>query len=522
MSTPSPFRQARLAVVALLGACIPAAVAAAPASAAIWTEVPTGTTQNITAVEYQSATRFWFTTAAGAIFKRQADGTFSQVKAPSGIPFNDIEFQTAGNIGFAVGNGGQVWRSTDAGATWNPSGGIVASKASSSFADCTGSDLLGDVNAIRFAGASRAWLFAQGSQIATSQPIGGPTQVGGPGTWVDGNRDTKGTPQTADDTCKVRPSYGEGYADAFFATPDVGYIVASSFSEVFFTANDLASDAAKKAGGAGNAGSGGRVIAGDPTNPSRMWSVNAAPYGRSTTAYTRDGWQTSDWFEIGNDAVREFPSSGPADVDYAGGTVLAAGDAGLVLNSTDGVTFFYNDAAGALATQRWNAVGLASATDGAIAGDNGKLAITTAANSLPLPPAAPVPTPITTPGTQTPTKPLDQRPLPTFTLTGAGNGASAKVSGGKVKVVIKGKIKVPAGVSTKTACTGTVQMTIKKGKKLLTARNAKLSKSCSFTKTVSLSKSKVGSAKQLAITVRFQGNAAIKPVTKNLTAKIKR
>ena len=518
MSTPSPFRQAGLAVAALLTACVPAAVAATPASAAIWTEVASGTTQNITAIEYQSASRFWFTTAGGSIYKRQADGTFKEVKTPGGIPLNDIEFQTAGNIGFAVGNGGQVWRSTDAGDTWSPSFGISASKASSTFADCTASAPLGDVNSIRFAGDSRAWLFATGSQIVTSQAVS-PTQVGGPGTWTDANRDTKGTPAAADDTCKVRPSYGEGYADAFFATPDVGYIVASSYSEVFFTANNLASDAQKKLGDAGNAGSGGRVIAGDPTNPSRMWSVNATPYGRSTTAYTRDGWQTSEWFQIGNDTVREFPSTGPADVDYAGGTVLAAGDTGLVLNSTDGVNFFYNDATGALATQRWNAVGLATATDGAIGGDNGKLAVTTAANSIPAPPVAPPIPPVAPP---VKTESVDSRPLPTFTLTGKGNGATAKLTGGKVKVVIKGKVKVPSGVSAKAACTGTVQMTIKKGKRLLTARNAKLSKTCTFTKTVSLSKSKVGSAKQLAITVRFQGNSILKPVTKNLTAKIKR
>ncbi len=91
-----------------------------------------------------------------------------------------------------------------------------------------------------------------------------------------------------------------------------------------------------------------------------------------------------------------------------------------------------------------------------------------------------------------------------------------------MKIVVKGKIKVPSGVNAKTACTGTVNMTIKKGKTLLTARNAKLSKKCAFTKTISLSKSKVGSAKRLKITVRFQGNSILKPTTKNLSATIKR
>ena len=40
---------------------------AAPASAGIWTPIESSTTEDITAIEYQSADRFWFTTAAGKI-----------------------------------------------------------------------------------------------------------------------------------------------------------------------------------------------------------------------------------------------------------------------------------------------------------------------------------------------------------------------------------------------------------------------------------------------------------------------
>ncbi len=118
--------------------------------------------------------------------------------------------------------------------------------------------------------------------------------------------------------------------------------------------------------------------------------------------------------------------------------------------------------------------------------------------------------------------PPDNRPLPTFTLSGKGNGASAKVSGSKVKITVRGKIKVPAGVNAKAACTGTVLLTIKKDRTLLTARNAKLGRTCAFSKTISISRSKVGGAKKLSITVRFQGNSLLKPKTQNLTAKIRR
>ena len=86
---------------------------------------------------------------------------------------------------------------------------------------------LADVNSVRFASDTRVWLFAEGSQIVTSQQLN-PALVGASAAaFTDANRDTKGTAGNLDDdTCKINPAYSEGIADAFFATPDVGYIVA--------------------------------------------------------------------------------------------------------------------------------------------------------------------------------------------------------------------------------------------------------------------------------------------------------
>src|SRR4051794_30782785 len=92
-------------IVACAFSLVPA-VMADSAAAGIWTEIPSGTTQSITAIEYQSPTRFWFTTTAGAIYTRQPDGSFLMTRAPSGAALNDIEFQAGGPIGLAVGNGG--------------------------------------------------------------------------------------------------------------------------------------------------------------------------------------------------------------------------------------------------------------------------------------------------------------------------------------------------------------------------------------------------------------------------------
>lgn len=57
------------------GRCLPLVAltlfAFAPsADAATWTEIPCNTTEDITAIEYQGADRFWFTTGASKIFRR--------------------------------------------------------------------------------------------------------------------------------------------------------------------------------------------------------------------------------------------------------------------------------------------------------------------------------------------------------------------------------------------------------------------------------------------------------------------
>lgn len=369
-------RPSRLLALACSCALIPAA-ATENAAAGIWTEIPTGTAETITAIEYQSPTRFWFTTSSGAIYTRRPDGSFARTRPPSGVPLNDIEFQTDRPIGLAVGNGGQVMRSTDHGQTWTAVTGIPVSRATGFWIDCTTSEPLHDVSSVRFAGPERAWIFAAGSQVATSQPSD-PRRVGETSTWTDANRDV-------DDSCKLPlPIYNRGYADAFFIpwNPGTGYIVAANAS-VFLTSNNLATPGLLKPATAGHR------LAGDPQDPSRMWS--------SSGDHTRDGWHTDTGWKLGNPSARVYPRTGPADVAFADGTVLAAGSTGLVLDSVDGETFYYNSADGALETHRWNAASLANATHGAIGGDNGKLAVTTQADFVPPPPPPPPPDPPTKP-----------------------------------------------------------------------------------------------------------------------------
>src|SRR4051812_10957058 len=151
--------------LAALAASLASAAIAQPASASIWTEIPSGTTQNITAIEYQSASRFWFTTSGGAIYTRQPNGTFAVSRPGGGVPLTDIEFQAGGQIGLAVGKGGLVLRSTNAGASWSPIALPLLATA-----NCQGTTAAGDLNSVRFAGNDRAWIFGAPGQIARSQP----------------------------------------------------------------------------------------------------------------------------------------------------------------------------------------------------------------------------------------------------------------------------------------------------------------------------------------------------------------
>ena len=325
---------------------------ASPASAGIWTEIPSGTSSEITAIEYQSDTRFWFTTASGEIWKRRADlSGFDKVFGPSFVSFNDIEFQAGGDVGVAVGDGGVVLRSTTAGSngSWasvnpvlpglassNPNNIPVSIVGDGSNNKCRTEVYLTDVHFVRFAGNGRVWIGGDERRIATSQ-TGNPATVGAIGTWKDANRKVPAAPP-AESNCWLEQ--GDGFADMFITpNPDVFFIATSQGADVVFSTNNLTSTGQTKPAGSANGFIADGTIAGDPGNPNRLWAVSGAPYGNSTLQYTEDAYQTADWFNIVNESAHPLPSAGPGyDVDFAGGTVLTAGNAGYILHSTNGAT----------------------------------------------------------------------------------------------------------------------------------------------------------------------------------------
>lgn len=363
------------------------------AGAVTWTQIPSGTTSEISAIEYQGGNRFWFTTTTGAIYGKNS-GTFTLQKAATGVPLNDIEFLPApSEVGLAVGDAGQVFRTVNGGGTWttvNKNLVPVSKTSSYPFSQCDAAGVLGDVSSVRFASSKAVYIFAAGNQIARSVQAN-PTMLGADGTWADANWEDKPPlgVYNAGEACKIPSGYNEGVSDAFFVNENVGYFCEKYFGEIYFTADGLTGQALRKSDAFFCPDETEAHMAGDPANPSRMWAVGAraGSSGLYLTSWTANAWGQHDEFDIGNSSVRGF--STPTDIDYAGGTVLGSGTAGMIINSVDGKTFWYSDAGGTLTTANWSAASLASGNDAAVGGQGGALAISSNASVVPTPPPAP-------------------------------------------------------------------------------------------------------------------------------------
>ena len=200
---------------------------------------------------------------------------------PSGrapIRLTDIAFQKDGgrSASRSVTPARCCARSTAA-RTWtnvNPIGTpIPASQNDTTFADCTATDPLGNVNSVRFAGQRPRVHHGPGRPVLDLAAARRPRTSG----RSEPGRTPTATPRDGhptDDTCRLGTSYGSGIGDAFFASnPNVFYVCTAFFGELFFTTNNLATNATKKPGAAATAASVIRRITGDPANPQPQWAV---------------------------------------------------------------------------------------------------------------------------------------------------------------------------------------------------------------------------------------------------------
>jgi hypothetical protein len=546
--------------------------------ASIWTPVASGTTDDITAIEYQADDRFWLATGNGKILKL-VGGTFQTKFSSPGVVFNDIEFQPApGLVGLAVGNSGAVYRSANGGDTWTAVTGIPVANVG-----CSAAAPLGDVQKVAFASDSRAYLFGARHQVARS--AGTAATVGGTGTWADVN----GTPGG----CRLDSS--DDITGAFFvpgSSPVKGYFMGRSFGEMFYTADDFAGTLSHRpAFTPVNGFQQVHRLAGDASNPNRQWGITPNGPSGSYQGRTPDGWASYTGWTVGNpDHGGDFQPLW--DIAASGGTVLSAGESGDIAHSTDGISFFHDPADGALASTGWRSVALASASKGAVGGVGGALAVTDRANVLPdsTPPTATISGPATatvgTPVTFTAvasdnvggsgidpagfawsstglpgasgatatftfpvtgvfsvqlnyrdlagnagaaaskTVEVKAAPKPTPTLAGGSKppltGGVARVSKGFVVLRISGKLTPPSGVSRAKACKGTLTLTVLKAKRALVTRLATLSKTCRYTKTIRIAKRRVGRSTKLLLRVRFGGNSVLGTRAKTYTVKVRR
>lgn len=492
----------RIALALFAATLLATVLFATRAHAATWTEIPSGTTEDITAIEYQAADRFWFGTAAGKVFRR-VGGTFQQEASVPGAAIKDIEFQDGGLVGFAVGTNGTVLRSRDGGDNWTQVAGIRGGSTTSP-TNCGANEDIGDVDTIRFAGNARAWLFAGGSQVYRTRDGATALNVGDTGNWEWINNNAG--------ACRL----GGDVDDAFPIPGSTAiYFIGKSFGEVFFSSNELNSNAAEKPGSAGNGFQQTRRVAGDPSNSNRMWALTPDGSGGSYYQRTTDGWGTANDWRVANGENGQLTRG--ESVDYSGGTLLAAGSAGMILESTDGVSFYLDPVGGSLATNDWKSVSLASAVDGAIGGIGGKLLVSSNANVLPIPvtpPAGPGPTP--GPG------PIIGDPiLPRFpVLPPVRFGSSSPVTGGVatvgrrfVTVPVSGRLTPPRGVDAATACRGkrvTLKVSKTRGRRRLLLRTTvRVSRSCRYRKQLRVRRSRVAGARALLLQVSFRGSTVV-------------
>jgi hypothetical protein len=496
----SPTRRCLLAALATAGVLAPSA------QAATWSEIPSNTTEDITAVEYQGPSRFWFATGAGHVFRRVGDG-FVQTGSAPGVVFNDIEFQDGGPVGFAVGTNGGVLRSADSGASWTPVTGITGGRRLD-VNDCADpNEAIGDVDSVRFAGNAHAWLAAGGTQIYRTVAGVAAADVGAAGTdWQAINQ--SGSP------CMI-----DRDIDDVFAVPGSAamYFAAKALGAMLFSRDALRTPAMLRPAAAGAGAGGTRRLTGDPANTNRQWAISSAGAGAGYVARTTDGWATSGGWTIVNPDRGSITT--PAAVDFKGGTVAAVGSAGMIAESVDGASFSLDPVATA-ATQDWRSVSLASASAGAAGGPGGMLAATANANAVPAATSGSA-LPGTPAGSASRPAPLvvsppRRRPLPVFGFPSRRRppvvGGAARKHGDFIVLGVVGALRPPARLPAAVVCRGRVVLTVRRAhgqRRDLTEAAVGLPRSCAFAKRLRVRRARVAGRRSLRLRVAFKGNALV-------------
>lgn len=565
------WKGAALALAAAGALCVPA-----QASAGSWTRVASGTASSITGIEYQSAARFWFVTGSGEIFKRQPNGSFARTGNFPGVSLARIAFQPSGNIGIAVGDKGEIYRSTNAGASW-----AAVARPSGRNDACTGAEPLARAFSVRWAGNGAVYIAGGGNKLLRST---------NGSTWSDVNSRTGGC------KAKFNTSSGPGISDTFFvpASPNRGWMIGAYFGETYFAANVTAATAFARQGSSNvNGYDQPKRLVGDPGDPNRQWAVAIGEDGNgSYLGRTNDGWSSNGGWSFSGPRA---PGGRKAQFDlaYAGGTVLSVGDGDQIETSTDGSTFFWTPSG---TGANWRSVDLADGNNAAVGGLGGVLAFSGNAATLPdiAPPA----------GTLTPPKTVEAGWPTRFTVratdVGAGldpkgfawtpspsSGAKSRTGGGTIdltfpklgvfglgvifrdragntgtahatvrvvkpdvrftkpggkspigrpsrgrltKLRVRGQLNLPAGVKRSRACRGNITITVNGKRRVrgklryrnVATRKARVSsKSCRYNKSLRFRRSRIR-GRTIKVVLEFPGNTVVARSSYRKTLKLRK
>jgi hypothetical protein len=438
---------------------------ASAAGAVTWRQANTGTAEPITAIEYRSPQQLWFTTGAGNIFARQPNGAFAVQGAFPGRQFFDVAFRPSGDIGLAGADSGQLFRF--AGGAWAP----VSLANASIDQDCPDTPAppysrvtpTANIVAVAWSSDNVAWAAtATRGQVLKSADAGA--------TWTDVSRQADGTCRISAPVSDIAPIPGsEG--DVYFVTTASG---------LWRTIDGLASPAAFKLGMMDGCTNGPIVrLAVDPLSANR---VSAAGDCLLTWAFSGDAGASKHYIDAAG-------SGAPHDIAAGPGVFLVVGDNGSIRQTFDGTAFNTVTPRGRLGNVQWLSADFAGRDRAAVGGASGVLILSDEAG-----------------------------PGPGI----SGSSGSARRSGGRIRVRIRGRLTVPAGIPRSAVCRGRVLLTIKRGKRTIAARNATVRRSCRFSKTATLRASAVGRARTLRVTVRYGGNAQLGVRTKTFSVRVRR